>query len=94
MATSADRLLASERAANDKMFGFRSEPGTDGNHTQITAKLHETHNGNILKLCSVIKIYALDTSTNWQKGFYCHRTASMEQAADTAEAAAVDHYFS
>jgi len=27
-------------------------------------------------------------------GFFCRRTASMEQAADGAEAAAVDQYFS
>ena len=37
---------------------------------------------------------AADTSTNRRHGFLCRRTASMEQAADTAEAAAVDHYFS
>jgi len=33
------------------------------------------------------------SSTNWQQGFLCWHIASMEQAADTAEAAAVDHYF-
>ena len=33
-------------------------------------------------------------STNRRHGFLCLRTASMEHAADTAEAAAVDHYFS
>ena len=37
---------------------------------------------------------AADTSTNRRHGFLCRRTASMEHAADTAEAAAVDHYFS
>ena len=37
---------------------------------------------------------AVDTSTNRRHGFLCRRTASMEHAADTAEAAAVDHNFS
>jgi len=37
---------------------------------------------------------AADTSTNRRQDFLCRRTASMEQAADTAEATAVDHYFS
>ena len=37
---------------------------------------------------------ATDKSTNRRQGFLCRRTASMEHAADTAEAAAVDHYFS
>jgi len=37
---------------------------------------------------------AADTSTNQRHGFLCRRTASMEHAADTAQAAAVDHYFS
>ena len=37
---------------------------------------------------------AADPSTNRRQGFLCRRTASMEQAADRAEAAAVDHYFS
>ena len=37
---------------------------------------------------------AADTSTNRRQDFLCRRTASMEHAADTAEAAAVDHYFS
>ena len=37
---------------------------------------------------------AADTSTNRRHGFRCCRTASMEQAADTSEAAAVDRYFS
>ena len=37
---------------------------------------------------------AADTSTNMRHGFLCLCTASMEHAADTAEAAAVDHYFS
>ena len=37
---------------------------------------------------------AADTSTNRRQGFLCRRTASMEHAADTAEAAAVDQYFS
>jgi len=36
---------------------------------------------------------AADTSTNRRQGFLCRRTASMEHAADTVEAAAVDHYF-
>ena len=36
---------------------------------------------------------AADTSTNQRHGFLCRRTASMEHAADIAEAAAVDHYF-
>ena len=31
--TSADRLLASERAASDNTFGFKSEPGTNTSHT-------------------------------------------------------------
>ena len=35
---------------------------------------------------------AADTSTNRRHGFLCRRTTSMEHAADTAEAAAVDHY--
>jgi len=34
-----------------------------------------------------------DTPTN-RRGFLCCRIASMEHAADRAEAAAVDHYFS
>jgi len=37
---------------------------------------------------------AADTSTNRRQDFLCRRTASMEHAADTAEAAAVDHYVS
>ena len=37
---------------------------------------------------------AMDTLTNRRQGFLCRRTASMEQAANTAEAAAVNHYFS
>jgi len=37
---------------------------------------------------------AADTSTNRRQGFLYRRTASMEHAADTTEAAAVDHYFS
>jgi len=37
---------------------------------------------------------AADTSTNRPQDFLCRRNASMEHAADTAEAAAVDHYFS
>ena len=37
---------------------------------------------------------AADPSTNRRHGFLCRSTASMEHAADTAEAAAVDHYFS
>ena len=37
---------------------------------------------------------AADTSTIRRYGFLSRRTASMEHAADTAEAAAVDHYFS
>ena len=37
---------------------------------------------------------AADTSTNRRQGFLCRRTASTEQAADTAEAAAVDQHFS
>jgi len=37
---------------------------------------------------------AADTSTNRRHGFLCRRTASMEQAADRTEAAAVDHYLS
>ena len=37
---------------------------------------------------------AADLSTNRRQGFLCRRTASMEHAADTAEPAAVDHYFS
>ena len=37
---------------------------------------------------------AADPSTNRRHGFLCPRTASMEQAADRTEAAAVDHYFS
>ena len=37
---------------------------------------------------------AADPSTNRRQGFLCCRTASMEQAADRTEAAAVDHYFS
>ena len=36
---------------------------------------------------------AADTSTNRRQGFLYRRTASMEHAADTAEAAAVDQYF-
>ena len=36
---------------------------------------------------------AADTSTNRRQGFLCRRTASMEHAADTAEAGAVDRYF-
>ena len=36
---------------------------------------------------------AADTSTNQRHGFLCRRIASMEHAADTAQAAAVDHYF-
>jgi len=31
---SADRLLASDGIANDRTFGFRSEPGTANNHIQ------------------------------------------------------------
>ena len=37
---------------------------------------------------------AADTSTNRRQGFLCRRTASMEQAADRAEAAAIEHQFS
>ena len=37
---------------------------------------------------------AADTSTNRPQDFLCLRTASMEHAADTAEPAAVEHYFS
>jgi len=34
-----------------------------------------------------------DTSKNQRQGFFCRRTMSMEQAANTAEAAAaIDHY--
>ena len=32
--------------------------------------------------------------THWRQGFLCRRTASIEQAADRAEAAAIDHYLS
>jgi len=35
---------------------------------------------------------AADPSTNQRQVFLCRRSASMEQAADTAEAAAVDRY--
>ena len=37
---------------------------------------------------------AEDPSTNRRPGFLCHRTASVEHAADTANAPAVDHHFS
>ena len=33
---------------------------------------------------------AADTSTNWRQGLFCCCTASMEQAADEAETAAID----
>ena len=36
--------------------------------------------------------YVANMSTNRRQGFLCWRTANMEQAADTAGAAAVDHY--
>jgi len=52
---------------------------------------------SIYTVCFVIvwrRRRAADTSTNRRHGFICRRTASMEQAADTAEAAAVDRYFS
>ena len=52
--------------------------------------------GSICTACFVVwrPRRAADTSTNRRQGFLCRRTASVEHAADTAEAAAVDHYFS
>ena len=35
---------------------------------------------------------SVDMSTNRRQGFFCRCTTSMEQAADRAETAAVDHY--
>ena len=37
--TSADRLLPSERVASDRMFGFKSEPGTISSHIQTTSNI-------------------------------------------------------
>jgi len=50
---------------------------------------------SICTACFVVRRprLAVDTSTNRRHGFLCRRIASMEHAADTAEAAAVDHYF-
>jgi len=36
----------------------------------------------------------VDSSTKRRQGFFCRCMTSTEQAADTAEAAAIDHYFS
>ena len=52
------------------------------------------HSGRVVHACLVVlrPRRAADTSTNRRHGFLCHRTASVEQVADTAEAAAVNQY--
>ena len=52
------------------------------------------HSGRVVHACLVIlrPRHATDTSTNRRQGFLRRCTASVEQAADTAEAAAVNQY--
>ena len=46
-------------------------------------------------LCdAATRYHQYSSSSTSDDGFLCRRNASMEHAADTAEAAAVDHYFS